>query len=74
MRFHGDVVRFGVRGNATNASVVQIPRLGVFGWSRNYLTVGVPLLDAVTPEQFEAVLAHELGHLARAHGRFRTWI
>jgi len=57
-----------------NASVVQIPRLGVLGWSRNYLTVGLPLLDAVTPEQFEAVLAHELGHLARAHGRFRAWI
>ena len=57
-----------------NASVVQIPRLGVLGWSRNYLTVGLPLMDALTPEQFEAVLAHELGHLARAHGRFRAWI
>jgi hypothetical protein len=34
-----------------NASVVQIPRLGVLGWSRNYLTVGLPLLDALTPEQ-----------------------
>ena len=40
-----------------NASVVQIPRLGVLGWSRNYLTVGLPLLDALTPEQFESVLA-----------------
>jgi Zn-dependent protease with chaperone function len=57
-----------------NASVVQIPRLGVLGWSRNYLTVGLPLLDALTPEQFVAVLAHEFGHLAGAHGRFRAWI
>src|SRR5439155_1953007 len=57
-----------------NAGVAQIPRFGVLGWSRNYLTVGLPLLDALTPEQFKAVLAHEFGHLAGAHGRFRAWI
>jgi Zn-dependent protease with chaperone function len=44
-----------------NAGVAQIPRFGVLGWSRNYLPSGSPLLDALTPEQFEAVLAHEFG-------------
>jgi Zn-dependent protease with chaperone function len=57
-----------------NAGVAQIPRFGVLGWSPNYLTVGLSLLDALTPEQFEAVLAHEFGHLAGAHSRFRAWI
>jgi Zn-dependent protease with chaperone function len=59
---------------AYNASLSQVPRLGVFGWHRNYLTLGLPLMQAVTPEQFRAVLAHELGHLSGNHGRFGSWI
>jgi Zn-dependent protease with chaperone function len=57
-----------------NASVSQVPRLGIFGWQRNYLALGLPLLVALTPEQFRAVLAHEFGHLSGAHGRFGIWI
>jgi Zn-dependent protease with chaperone function len=57
-----------------NASVVQVPRLGVFGWQRNYLLIGMPLMQALTPEQFQAVLAHEMGHLSGNHSRFRGWI
>ncbi len=51
-----------------NASVIQTPRLGPFGWYRNELCLGLPLMKALTPEQFEAVLAHEMGHLAGGHG------
>jgi Zn-dependent protease with chaperone function len=57
-----------------NASVSQVPRLGIFGWHRNYLAIGLPLLAALTPEQFSAVLAHEFGHLSRSHARFGNWI
>lgn len=57
-----------------NASVVQIPRLGVFGWHRNYLRIGLPLLQALAPDEFKAVLAHEFGHLSRSHGRFGNWL
>jgi Zn-dependent protease with chaperone function len=65
-----------------NASVVQVPRLGIFGWQKNYLTLGIPLLATLSPEQFRAVLAHELGHISGAHSRFggyiyrvnRTWM
>src|SRR6185295_10428903 len=57
-----------------NASIVQIPRLGMFGWSRNYLVVGLPLLTALAPEEFRSVLAHEFGHLSGNHGRFSAWI
>jgi len=57
-----------------NAAVVQVPRLGIFGWQKNYLTVGLPLMHALSPAQFEAVLAHEIGHLSGAHGRFGAWI
>ncbi|TCJ14970.1 hypothetical protein EZJ19_08810 [Parasulfuritortus cantonensis] len=57
-----------------NASVVQTPRLGVFGWPRNTLMLGLPLLLAMSPDQARALLGHELGHLSGNHGRFGAWI
>ena len=57
-----------------NAGVTQVPRLGVFGWHRNYLLLGLPLMKGLTVEQFRAVLAHELGHLSRGHARVGNWI
>jgi Zn-dependent protease with chaperone function len=57
-----------------NAGVVQSPRLGIFGWHRNYLLIGLPLMKSLDVEQFRAVLAHEFGHLAKGHGRVSNWI
>lgn len=57
-----------------NASVYQRPRLGVFGWPENILTVGMGMMLALSPEQFEMVLAHEFGHLRSGHGRLGAWI
>ena len=57
-----------------NASVVQTPRLGVFGWQRNTLTLGLELLLILSPEEAKAVLAHEFGHLSKNHSRFAGWI
>lgn len=56
------------------ATVDQMPRLGILGWYRNYLLIGLPLMQALSPEEFRAVLAHELGHLAGQHSRFGSWI
>jgi Zn-dependent protease with chaperone function len=57
-----------------NAGVVQVPRLGIFGWHRNYLLIGLALAKALSVEQFKAVLAHEFGHLAGGHGAMSNWI
>ena len=57
-----------------NAAVSQIPRFGFFGGYHNYLIVGLPLLQTLSPAQFRAVLAHELGHLSGRHGQFGHWI
>ncbi|MCC6443966.1 MAG: M48 family metallopeptidase [Armatimonadetes bacterium] len=57
-----------------NASIAQIPRFGFFGGYRNYLTVGLPLMQALSADRFRAVLAHEFGHLSKAHGRIGGWI
>jgi len=58
-----------------SAAVAQVPRFGMFGWLSNYLVVGLPLMRALSPEEFRAVLAHEFGHLSGKHGGwFRSWI
>lgn len=57
-----------------NAAVVQHPKLGLLGWQENYLVLGLPLMQALSPEQFRAVVAHELGHLSGNHARFGSWI
>jgi len=57
-----------------NAAVMQIPRLGVFGWHRNYLLLGLPLMQSLSPDEFKAVLAHEFAHSSGGHGRFGNWL
>jgi Zn-dependent protease with chaperone function len=56
-----------------NAAIVQHPRLAFLG-TRNYLLLGLPLMQCLSPEELQAVIAHELGHLSGAHGRFGAWI
>lgn len=78
-----DRVRHGARSprvqhvlitEAFNAAIVQKPRLGILGWPQNYLLLGLPLLQALSPEEVAAVVAHEFGHLAGAHGTWAGWI
>ena len=57
-----------------NAAIVQHPRFGIFGGTRNYLMLGLPLMQSLSSQEFQAVLAHEFGHLSGAHGRFGAWI
>jgi hypothetical protein len=57
-----------------NAAIVQHPRFGIFGGNRNYLMLGLPLMQSLSSEEFQAVIAHEFGHLSGAHGRFGAWI
>ena len=57
-----------------NAAVVQRPLLGLFGFPRNYLLLGLPLLESLSPGEALAVVAHEYGHLSGAHARFGAFI
>jgi Zn-dependent protease with chaperone function len=83
-RLHGEVQEIARRIGApvvhrivvtgtNNASAVQIPRAGVF-WPRNTLCLGYPLLATLSVDQVRAVIAHELGHMAHAHGRISSWV
>jgi len=56
-----------------NAAITQYPRL-LFLPSRNILFLGLPLLQSLAPKEVEAVIAHEMGHFAGAHGRTASFI
>lgn len=49
-----------------NASVAQISAYGMIGKKRNVLLIGIPLLTALSQQQFTAVLAHELAHISNS--------
>jgi Zn-dependent protease with chaperone function len=57
-----------------NAAVVQRPLFGLVGWPRNYLLLGLPLLESLSPLEALAVVAHEYGHLAGSHSHFAAFI
>lgn len=63
-----------VISSSFNCSVAQIPQLGLFGFHKNYLEIGLPLMSSLTVEHFTAVLSHEMGHLSALHGKFAAWI
>lgn len=57
-----------------NASIIQYPRFGLFGWETNYLLLGLPLLQGLTENEALAVIAHEYGHLSGHHSRWSGFI
>jgi Zn-dependent protease with chaperone function len=52
-----------------NACVTQDPSLGLLGWPRTTLEIGLPLAYAVDTAELRAVLAHEMAHRLGKHGR-----
>ncbi|MCP5151702.1 MAG: M48 family metalloprotease [Ectothiorhodospiraceae bacterium] len=54
-----------------NASMT---RFGIPGWTRNTLTLGLPLMMAVTPQEMRAVVAHEAAHLVGLRCGFSRWV
>lgn len=51
-----------------NAAVVRGPRVGARG-PKHDLYLGLAMMEALPPEEFVGVLAHELGHMTSGHTR-----
>jgi len=60
--------------NQLTACILQKPMWGVFGNYHNHLMLGLPLVAALSVDELKSVLAHELGHVSGARGKFRAWI
>jgi Zn-dependent protease with chaperone function len=52
-----------------NAFALQRARLGIFGFYKNTVTIGLPVLLYLSSSELEAVLAHELGHISNNDSR-----
>lgn len=57
-----------------NAAIVQHPAMGLLGWERNYLILGLPLLQVMDKDEALSVVAHEYGHLSGYHSRLGGFI
>ena len=55
-----------------NASIARPPVLGPF-CRRTWLTLGLPYMQALSPDELEAAIARELGHVSRRRGRVGSW-
>lgn len=52
-----------------NAAAGRRRAFGFSGRTTDTLILGLPLMDALSPEQFRAVLAHEYGHFKADHSK-----
>jgi Zn-dependent protease with chaperone function len=68
---HADVV---LLTHDYNAMVTQFSKGGFLGGSKNYLSLGLPLMMAQGEKQFASIIAHEFGHLSNNHGESTEWI
>ncbi len=57
-----------------NAAASQTGGLLALVGGRRTLLLGVPLLKLLSAQEAAAVIAHELGHFSRRHGRLGHWI
>ena len=57
-----------------NAGALELHRGVSLRPTRRVLVLGVPLLALLDEEALRAVVAHELGHFSRRHGRFGHWL
>lgn len=58
---------------AMNAAITQVPRAFPLP-ARNLLFLGLPLMQALTLREVEAVIAHEIGHFTGRHGRTASFV
>jgi Zn-dependent protease with chaperone function len=63
-----------VLDNDLNAAAYQTGGFLSLLGSRRTLILGVPLLRMLNQDEVKAVIAHELGHFSRNHGRLGHWI
>ena len=71
-RLQGPTLERVVLNGEMNASVHQVSQRW-FG-SRRVMTLGLPLMALLSPDECRVILVHEYAHLAHSHGRFARWV
>lgn len=63
-----------VLNSGYTATIIQTPCLGLFGWNKTTLLLGLELLICSTPQEARSLIVHELAHLSGRYQRFSGWI
>lgn len=56
-----------------DAKILEVPRLGIFGWNHRTLVVGLPLMQALSRKEIAATISHEYARISRRRGRLDAW-
>ncbi|UCB55651.1 MAG: hypothetical protein JSW45_03740 [Thiotrichales bacterium] len=67
------IQRLVITGNY-ELDIVKIPRWALPGWSSNTLLIGLPVLQCLSPRQFECMLARRIGQFSRQHNFLANWL
>ena len=54
--------------------IVRTPRLALPVWLSNTLVIGLPVMQCLSPAQFECLLAGRLGQFSMRYNRFSNWL
>lgn len=54
--------------------IVKTPPWPVPLWSNNSLVIGLPLLQCLSPEQFECMLGRRIGQYSKSHNFLTNWL
>jgi Zn-dependent protease with chaperone function len=57
-----------------NAGAMELGHGWILGKIRRILILGGPLIASLTTSSLKAVIAHEIGHFSRQHGRLGHWV
>lgn len=57
-----------------NAAAAQVPRAFGLSGHRQYLVLGLPLMQLLERDELASVIAHEFGHFGERDGHFTSWI
>ncbi|MFM8901108.1 MAG: M48 family metallopeptidase [Burkholderiales bacterium] len=60
-------------GSDMQVHVLRHARLGFLGWHGHSLVLGLPVMLTLDVKQLASVVAHELSHMGRTHGRLGCW-
>lgn len=73
-RFNAPRIHAIALNDELNAGAMELHRGMSLRPTRRVLVLGMPLLATLGPQALEAVVAHELGHFSRRHGRLGHWL
>lgn len=73
LRLQAPPIQRVIINDSFEARILEVPRLGIFGWSHRTLLIGLPLMQALSRKEVAATISQEYAHISRRRGRLDAW-